>query len=68
ANLIEEAIEVFKINVMNFKKSYNFYDSLGEAYFLVGNIDAALKNYEMSLDINPKNQNAKDMISKIKAE
>jgi len=68
ANLIEDAIEVFKINVMNFKKSYNVYDSLGEAYFLVGNTDAALKNYEMSLDINPENQNAKDMISKIKAE
>lgn len=60
---IAAAIEVFKINVELHKNSPNVYDSLGEAYYLTGNLKRALLNYQKSLEINSKNRNAQNMIT-----
>ncbi len=49
----EEAIEVFKQNVADYPQSYNAYDSLGEAYMVIGNKELAIKNYERVLELNP---------------
>lgn len=65
---IKEAIEVFKINVAEFPDSWNTYDSLGEAYMMDRQKDKAIANYEKSIEMNPKNQNGKDMLAKIKAQ
>ena len=54
AKKIKDAIEVFKVNVKLFPHSWNVYDSLGEAYADNDNTDDAIKNYEMSVKINPK--------------
>ena len=62
----EEAIFIFSINVDKFPKSYNVYDSLAEAYMNSGNTNLAIKNYEKSLDLNPENKNAVDMLKKLK--
>jgi CubicO group peptidase (beta-lactamase class C family) len=62
----EEAIAVFRLNVENFPKSWNVYDSLGEALMENGEYDQAVKNYEKSLQLNPKNDNARKMLKKIK--
>jgi predicted negative regulator of RcsB-dependent stress response len=35
------------------------YDSLGEAYARRGDKQAAIQNYEKSLQLNPQNTNAK---------
>ena len=64
-NKIEESIEIFKINVEENPDSWNAYDSLGEAYQRGGNIELAIKNYEISLKLNPKNENAKNILKKI---
>jgi FKBP-type peptidyl-prolyl cis-trans isomerase 2 len=64
--LNEEAIEIFKINVDEFPDAYNTYDSLGEAYMINGEYKLAVKNYEISLKLNPDNHNARKMIKKIK--
>lgn len=53
-----DAIEIFKLNVKEYPKSFNVYDSLGEAYMVDGQVDLAVKNYEKSLKLNPKNDNA----------
>ena len=63
---IPDAIEIFKLNVEVFPESANVYDSLGEAYMKNGDTDLAIKNYEISLDLNPKNINAKDMLKNLK--
>ncbi|UTW56661.1 beta-lactamase family protein [Kordiimonas sp. SCSIO 12610] len=63
---LEAAIEVFKRNVAEFPGSANPYDSLGEAYVKARNPDLALFNYQKSLELNPDNKNAVDMIKKIK--
>ncbi len=62
---MDEAIEVFKINVEAYPDSWNVYDSLGEAYLVAGDLDRATKYYEKSLALNPDNENGKKMLVKI---
>ena len=63
---IDEAIEIFKLLVSEFPNAFNPYDSLAEAYLTKGNEELAIKNYETSLKLNPKNINAEDLINKLK--
>lgn len=64
---IAEAIAVFKINVEQFPGSYNVYDSYGEALMKNGNKEAAITNYKRSLELNPANTNATDMLVQLGA-
>ncbi len=68
AKRINDAIEVFKLNVKLHPKAWNPYDSLGEALALAGNKKEAILNYEKSLQLNPKNENGKKAIQKLKAK
>jgi 3-oxoadipate enol-lactonase len=63
---IKDAIKLFKINTIAFPGSWNVYDSLGEAYLKDGQVDLAIKNYEKSLEIDPKNENARKVLKEIK--
>jgi len=54
----EEAILIFKCNVEMYPKSANAFDSLAEAYMKKGDKKLAIKNFEKSLQLNPKNDNA----------
>lgn len=62
----DDAIAVFRRNVQEYPKSANVYASLGEAYAKAGQKDLAIQNYEMSLQLNTKNQNAVDRLKKLK--
>lgn len=62
---IEEAVEIFKINVDAFPQSSNVYDSLGEAYMKQGNRLLAIENYNRSLALDPDNKNALEMLKKL---
>jgi len=64
-NSIEEAIEIFGLNVEMYPESANVYDSLGEAYMKDGQKDLAIKNYRKSLKLNPENDNARKMLKKL---
>ncbi len=66
AKKYNDAIEVFKLNTKLFPGSWNVYDSLGEAYADNGNTNDAITNYEMSLKINPQNDNGKQWLAKLK--
>ena len=66
AKKINEAIEVFKLNVKLFPDSWNVYDSLGEAYAAAGNKKDAIENYEKSIQLNPKNDSGKETLAKLK--
>jgi CubicO group peptidase (beta-lactamase class C family) len=61
----KEAIEIFKLNVEAFPESSNTYDSLGEAYMKNGDKELAIKNYKKSLDLDPTNTNAVNMLKKL---
>jgi len=64
---IDQAIALLKLNAESYPESFNVYDSMGEAYMIKGNKEEAIKSYEKSLKLNPKNKNAEDNIKKLKA-
>jgi CubicO group peptidase (beta-lactamase class C family) len=68
AGRIEDAIEIFKLNVKQFPEAFNTYDSLGEAYTIAGEKELAIKNYQKSIEINPENENGKQMLKKLQTE
>ncbi len=62
----DKAVEIFKINTTNYPKSSNAFDSLGSAYLAKGDNVNAIKYYQISIDLNPDNKNAVDIIKKLK--
>lgn len=62
---VKGAIMLFKLNVEMFPKASNPYDSLGEAYMADGQNALAIENYRRSLELNPKNTNAAEMLKKL---
>ena len=65
AGKIKDAIEIFKLNVVLYPKSANAYDSLGEACMNSGDSKKAIKNYRKSLELNPENNNAREMLKQL---
>jgi CubicO group peptidase (beta-lactamase class C family) len=64
----DEAIRLFQRNVEEYPESANVWDSLGEAYAAAGKKDLAIENYEKSLRLDPKNENAKERLKKLRGE
>ena len=64
-NNFDLAISIFKINTILYPQSANVFDSLGEGYMVNGDDKNAMKNYKRSLDLDPDNENAKEMIVQI---
>ena len=67
-NKFMQAIDIFKLNVLAYPKSFNAYDSLGEAYLNAGNNELAIENYKKSLLLEPGNDNAVEVLKKLKAK
>jgi predicted alpha/beta superfamily hydrolase len=61
-NKIDDALIFFKKNVENYPQSYNTYDSYGEALMIKGDKVNSILNYKKSLELNPKNDNAKEKL------
>lgn len=68
AGNVNEAIEIFKLNTLNFPKSWNAFDSLGEAYMKKGGKHLAIENYEKSVLLNPGNEDGKAILKKLTNE
>lgn len=64
---MQGAIEVFQLNVAAYPKSWNVYDSLGEAYMKAGQKEKAIENYERSLTLNPENHGGEAALAKLRA-
>jgi tetratricopeptide (TPR) repeat protein len=65
---IAEAIIIFKLNTEKYPASWNVYDSLAEAYMKNGDAQLAIINYQKSIEMNPNNENGKEMLEKLKYE
>jgi hypothetical protein len=64
--MYDRAFKLFDMNIRNYPKSPNVYDSMGELLMNKGDTAGAIRNYEKSLELSPGNANAKAMIAKMK--
>jgi hypothetical protein len=62
----DAAIKVFTYGIELMPKDADLYDSLGEAYFDNKDWSNSIKNYTMSLKLDPENDSAIEMIAKAK--
>ena len=60
-----DAVLIFELNAAAFPKSANVYDSLGEAYLVVGDTAKAIGSYRKSLELNPQNSNATAVLNRL---
>jgi len=59
---------VFELNAGLHPDSANAHDSLGEALMTAGRTSEAIASYERSLELDPKNDNARQMLLRLRAE
>jgi tetratricopeptide (TPR) repeat protein len=62
----QEAIIIFRVNANLFPVSANCYDSLGEAYAMTGQKEKSIQAYEYAQTLDPKNENVKKQLQKLK--
>lgn len=65
---IDDAVEIFKLNIEAYPQSSNVYDSYGEALMLKGDTTLAIANYKKSLELDPENINAVEMIKRMRSQ
>lgn len=58
----DAAIAVFRRNVADHPDSWNAHDSLGEAYLAAGRTEEARASYAKSLELNPENETAREVL------
>jgi len=63
---LQEAIGIFNFIVTEDPAFPYGYEGLGEAYMKIGDKEKAINNYQKSLDLNPENNNAKEMLKKLR--
>ncbi|MCT2406090.1 hypothetical protein NZD88_00800 [Chryseobacterium antibioticum] len=63
----ENSVQTFNTASLIFPKSWNVFDSYGEALLQCGKKEEAMKMYRKSLELNPENTNAKEVIKKMEA-
>jgi tetratricopeptide (TPR) repeat protein len=62
----KKALTVFRLNTLIYPEDANTFDSLAEAYMKSGKNQKAIENYEKVLSINPKAENAVEMLKKLR--
>jgi len=67
-NRLDEAIEVFKLNTKVCPKSSMAYFYLGDAYMRKGDKKKAIFNFQRSLELNPDNIQAKEMLKQLRGD
>ena len=65
-NKVDDAIEMFRLNVDAYPGSANTYDSLAEAYLRKGNKELAIKYYSKALEINPNFTSSLEALRQLK--
>ncbi len=63
---MEEAIAIFKLNTLEYSKSWRAFSNLGESYAANGNEKLAIEAYEKSLEFNPANYTLIETLKKLK--
>ncbi len=64
----QTAIALFALNTRVYPGSSNVWDSLGEGYMVAGERERAIANYRRSLELDPDNANAVQMLERLANE
>jgi len=67
AGQLPAAIAVFELNTRAYPNSANTWDSQGEGYMNAGRRADAIRSYEHSLQLNPGNTNATEMLRRLRS-
>jgi len=62
---VDGAIDAFRLNVEEYPKAWNVYDSLADAYEVDGDREMALANYKKSLELNPRSSNGEEAVKRL---
>jgi tetratricopeptide (TPR) repeat protein len=62
---LEDAIKVFMLNTQLFPNAWNTWDSLADAYMRKGEKQIALGYFKKSIQLNPENRYAKEMVESL---
>ena len=62
---LDDALAIFKLNIEEHPASSNVYDSYGEALLASGDTTASISNYQKSLELNPENTNAVNILKNL---
>ncbi len=68
ADRLEAAYQVFRLATMIAPEASNAWDSLAECSMNMGRYDDALAQYQKSLELDPSNSNATEMIQRLERE
>jgi len=62
ATKIDDALKIFKLNTELYPNSFNTHDSYGECLLKLNRKAEGLKAYKKSMELNPKNENARKIL------
>jgi tetratricopeptide (TPR) repeat protein len=60
---LNDALEIFQLNTQLYPQGYNTWDSLGECLMALNRKEESVKAYKKSLELNPKNENARKIVN-----
>ncbi|MBT8302978.1 MAG: tetratricopeptide repeat protein [Bacteroidia bacterium] len=60
----KEALKIFKLNTQLYPDQWNTFDSYGECLLKLGDIELGIEAYKKSLELNPNNTTAKEVLAK----
>lgn len=63
---LEEAIEVLELNAQFYPEVWTIYNDLGFMHAELGNKQLAIKNYERSLQLNPRNEDGSKALTALR--
>ena len=66
AGQTDAALQIFQLEVQDYPKFWNAYDSLGEAFLKAGQKELAIVNYQKSVELNPQNQTGMEALKKLR--
>ncbi|MFV8357776.1 tetratricopeptide repeat protein [Flavobacterium sp. XS1P32] len=61
----DNSLQTFNSGTLIFPKSWNMYDSYGEALLQCGKKEDAIKMYQKSVELNPENENGKKVLNNL---
>ncbi len=65
---MNDALEIFKTNTTLYPNAFNTWDSYGECLLQMDQTEAAVEAYAKSLELNPSNKNAENVLGNLQVQ